>query len=242
MSGAVSRAVTFDFGQTLADLDTAMLSRRLGERGLEVAAERLEAAVPAAWGAYDAAVRAGVSGHPWKLLMRELLGRAGAEARGIGGAVDWLWEEQPRKNLWRRPVAGMIELVAALGEAGVPVGVVSNSEGKLAELVEELGWSAYFGVIADSGKLGMEKPGEGIFGWAADRLGVPLGGIVHVGDSYAADVEGAVRAGMRAIWFRGQGGRELPEAVRVASGAAEVGEALAGWLGRAVSGGGVPLQ
>src|SRR5580692_5504838 len=202
-----------------------MLSRRLAERGVEAPAARLEAAVPEAWAAYDAAIHAGAGGHPWKLLMGRLLALAGARGPA-GAAVDWLWTEQPARNLWRRPIAGMIELARDLGRAGVPVGVVSNSEGRLADLIAELGWQAALPVVADSGKLGLEKPESPIFLWAADRLGVAPGEVVHVGDSWAADVEGAVAAGMRAVWFRGRGARAMPPEVRRAEDAGSVREAL----------------
>jgi putative hydrolase of the HAD superfamily len=219
-------AVTVDFGQTLCELDTAMLSRRLAERGLDVAAERLSASVPGAWVAYDAAIHAGYGGHPWKILMVELLGLAGARGEAASAAVDWLWTEQPAKNLWRRPIPGMIELVREVAAAGVKVGVVSNSEGRLAELATEIGWGGDFAVVADSGRLGIQKPEPAIFVWAAERLGVPPDRVVHVGDSWAADVEGALRAGMRAVWFRGEAGRPLPPGVRVAGTADEVRDAL----------------
>jgi putative hydrolase of the HAD superfamily len=225
-------AVTFDFGQTLCDLDTGMLSRRLAERGLDVPADRLEAAVPEAWSAYDAAIHAGHGGHPWKFLMTRLLSLAGAPPDPARDAVDWLWTEQPSKNLWRRPIAGMIDVVRALRGAGVPVGIVSNSEGKLAELAAEIGWGDDFLFVADSGKLGIEKPDPAIFHWAAERLAVPAAQVAHVGDSWAADVEGALRAGMRAVWFQPHGGggtRALPLEAQRATDAAGVRAALRAW-------------
>lgn len=212
-------AVSIDFGQTLAELDTGMLSRRLAERGIAADEGRLEAAVPAAWEAYNAAVHRGVSGHPWKILMARLLEGAGVTGEQARGAVDWLWTEQPRRNLWRRPIPGMIELVGDLRAAGVPVAVLSNSEGRLAELAEELGWASRFVAIADSGRLGFEKPGREIFAWTAERLGVALEEVVHVGDSLAADVEGALAAGMRAVWFRGDPARAAALGDRVAAAA-----------------------
>jgi HAD superfamily hydrolase (TIGR01509 family) len=223
------RAVTFDFGHTLCDLDAGMLSRRLGERGLAVAEDGIAAALPEAWRTYDAAIHQGLGGHPWKLLMGRLLELAGVGDEARPPAVDWLWSEQPRKNLWRRPIAGMIEIVDELLGASVPVGIISNSEGALAELVDEIGWKARFLIIADSGKLGMEKPAAPIFRWTASQLGVALEDVVHVGDSFAADVEGALAAGMRAIWFRGKAGASLSPRVRVAADAAGVRAALSAW-------------
>ena len=224
------RAVTFDFGQTLCDLDTAMLARRLGERGLTVTAQHLEDAVPAAWRTYDAAIHAGFGGHPWKILMARLLELGGVADPGARtDAVDWLWDEQPKQNLWRRPIEGMIELVDALAARGLGVGVISNSEGGLAELIDEIGWAGRFAVVADSGKLGLEKPGPEIFAWTTSRLGVDAAELAHVGDSLAADVEGALGAGIRAIWFRGREPARRPEGVPVAEDAEGVWTALQAW-------------
>src|SRR5262249_6166020 len=104
-------AVTFDFGQTLCDIDLGMLSRRLAERGILVQQARLEADLAEAWRAYDAAIHGGLGGHPWKIFMRRLLAVAGVAEADLDSAVDWLWSEQPRRNLWRKPVPGMIEIV-----------------------------------------------------------------------------------------------------------------------------------
>jgi putative hydrolase of the HAD superfamily len=222
-------AVSFDFGQTLALLDAELLTRRLAERGLSTEPARIEAAQPEAWRAYNEAIQQGYGGHPWKILMRAMLLGAGisASSEALGDAVDFLWDEQPKKNLWRSPVPGMLEVVADLRRANVPVGILSNSEGKLAELVDELGWFDPPLIIADSGKLGMEKPGREIFAWLAERLGTPLERVVHIGDAFAADVEGALGAGMLAIWFGGDPARDLGPRARVARDAAEVREALA---------------
>jgi HAD superfamily hydrolase (TIGR01549 family) len=222
-------AVTFDFGQTLAALDTPLLAKRLAERGLQATPDRLEAALPGAWSTYNAAIHAGAGGHPWKTLMRDLLERAGAGPAGVEEAIDFLWDEQPRHNLWRRPIPGMIDIARDLHRAGVPVGILSNSEGRMVELLQELGWLEYFRVVADSGKLGTQKPDREIFQWTADRLGVPAGRIVHIGDSLAADVEGALGAGMRAIWFQGDPARPLGPRAVTARDAAETRAALSAW-------------
>ncbi len=224
-----SLAVTWDFGQTLADLDPTFLATKLAERGHLVPADALDAAVPAAWGAYNRAVRGGAGGHPWKTFMRAVLAGAGVDAAGIEPLTDFLWDDQPARNLWRRPVPGMMDIVRALDAAGVPQGIVSNSEGRLAELMGELGWAASFRAIADSGKLGVEKPARGIFDWCVERLGVAPEVVVHIGDAHAVDIDGAVAIGMRAIWFRGPSGADDRPSVATCGDAAEVRAALAAW-------------
>jgi HAD superfamily hydrolase (TIGR01509 family) len=220
-------AVTFDFGQTLAELDHAFLARRASERGVHIDHERARTETPAAWTAYGEAKRNGLAGHDaWCTFMRTLLERCGLTSPLADDLAEWFWTEQPRVNLWRKPIPGMFELAIELRERGVPVGIVSNSEGKLAELAAELGHTHTFLVIADSGVLGIEKPDPRIFQFAASALGVATNEIVHVGDSWEADIVGAMNANARAIWFQPSESRELSPRVRRADDASEVRAAL----------------
>jgi putative hydrolase of the HAD superfamily len=223
-----SEVVTFDAGQTLIELDLDFLATRLGERDVVVGAGALAAAAPDAWRRYDALVEAGGS-HPWHAFMDALLAGAGVSERAE--LVEWLWREQPAKNLFRKPIADMIALARQLAAEGARVAVLSNSEGRLAELLEEIGVADAFVAIVDSGREGVAKPDPRIFARTLERIG---GGdparAVHVGDSWSADVEGALAAGWSAVWFRG-GARELPARVARARDAAEVRAALATFLG-----------
>jgi putative hydrolase of the HAD superfamily len=194
----MAAVVTFDAGQTLVDLDLDFLAHRLGERGVTVASAALGQGAPAAWQRYDELTAAG-HGHPWKALMVTLL-----EGAGVGNApplVDWLWDEQPRANLWRRPIAPMVALAKELGARGVKVAVLSNSEGGLANLFEEIGLSPLFAAIIDSGRVGVEKPDPRIFAHALAQVGGEAASAVHIGDSWSADVVGALGAGWRAIYY-----------------------------------------
>jgi len=222
-------ALTFDFGQTLAELDLALLAERAAERGarLDVALARKE--TPAAWRAYGEAKRSGLSGRDaWCTFMRSLLQLGGVPAPEADAVSAWLFDEQPRKNLWRAPIDGMFDLVARAARH-VPLGIVSNSEGKLAELLAELGIARHFGVVADSGVLGFEKPDPRIFEHAAKALGVPTSALIHVGDAWEADIVGALGVGARAVWFAPDQPRELPERVAVARNARELEAVLTSW-------------
>jgi putative hydrolase of the HAD superfamily len=196
--------VTFDIGQTLVDLDLDFLAKRLGQRGRSVSAAALVAAMPEAWRRYDALVEAGAS-HPWHALMQTLLTGAGID--DPAALVDWLHDQQATQNLWRKPIPAMIDLVRELRGKGVRIAALSNSEGHLADLLEEIELAPLFDAIVDSGRIGVAKPDPRIFAITLEQLGVPpdvveTGTVVHVGDSWAADVEGALAAGWHAIWFR----------------------------------------
>ncbi len=231
---AVQRAIlqhviTFDAGQTLIELDLDFLADRLRERGVEVAVPALTAATPSAWARYDGAVDGGadhVAG--WHTFMTEVL--RGAGIADPAPLVDWLWAENPRVNLWRRPIAGMVALARELADAGrAKVAVLSNSEGRLAELLTEIGIADAFVAIVDSGRIGVEKPGKAIFDHTRAVLDAATAEAIHIGDSWNADIAGARGAGWRAIWY---GRRVAPVAdpgIAIARDAAETRAALVRW-------------
>ena len=223
----MAAVVTFDAGQTLVELDLDFLSRRLAERGVRVSPAQLAAAAPAAWARFDELNAAGI-GHPWKQLMTTLL--AGAGAGEPAPLVDWLWDEQRRANLWRKPIAPILALAKELVARGVRVAVLSNSEGGLHALFEEIGLAHEFHAIIDSGILGIEKPDPRIFAHTLEQVGGRAEDAVHIGDSWTADIVGALGAGWRgAIYYPSRGNAapaEVPARVAIARDADEMRRAL----------------
>jgi putative hydrolase of the HAD superfamily len=220
-------AVSFDFGQVLGEFDHDFLASRLAERGVVLDAALSRAGSQRAWLRYG---ELKPEGHEaaWRGMMEVMLWEGGVRGDAASRESAWLWQEQPRKNLWRKPIAGMIELVRELRGRGVRVGILSNSEGHLAELVAELGWADDFDTIADSGKLGIDKPQPGIFRHVCAELGVSCAELLHVGDSWQADVEGALGVSAQAVWFDARHHeRALPPGVYGAASAAELREVLA---------------
>jgi len=125
----------------------------------------------------------------------------------------------------------MVELARELAGRGVSVAVLSNSEGHLAELLAEIGVADVFAAVIDSGRVGIEKPDRRIFDHALVVLGARRPGI-HIGDSWPADIAGALDAGWRAIWFGRRATAVADPRVAVAHDAAEVRATLVGWLDR----------
>lgn len=100
-----------------------------------------------------------------------------------------------------------------LGAAGVAVGVVSNSDGAyqrrkmLAAGLGDLLTASVF-----SGDLGVSKPDAAIFRAGADALALPAERVVYVGDRWATDAIGALRAGLSAVWVNRTGAPRPEEA------------------------------
>jgi len=223
-----TRIVTFDAGQTLVELDLDFLATRLRERGLELAPAALRAAAGPAWQRYDALVDEGRLSHAalWRDLFATLLAGAGATG-DLAGVVEWLWDQQQVKNVFRRPIPDMVALARELAGAGVRVVVLSNSEGRLAALLEEIGIADAFVAIIDSGRVGLEKPDPRIFDHALEVAGGTREHAVHIGDSWSTDVAGALAAGWRAIWYGRRATAVDDPRVAVALDAAGVRAALA---------------
>lgn len=85
----------------------------------------------------------------------------------------------------------------------VLVGSISNGNADLAAI----GLSRYFTVSLAAHELGVAKPDAAIFLEACRRLGVAPAEAVYVGDDLLLDVEGAQRAGLRAVWMNRSGSR-----------------------------------
>jgi putative hydrolase of the HAD superfamily len=78
----------------------------------------------------------------------------------------------------------------------------------LRKLLANEGVAEYFDLMLFSEEIGIRKPDPRIFHLAAERLGVHLCEIVHVGDNLKTDVWGAKNAGSKAIHFSSQEGRD----------------------------------
>jgi len=81
------------------------------------------------------------------------------------------------------------------------LGIVSNFYGNLEGVCETAGLASLFGVMADSERLGAEKPDPAIFRAALSALDASPETAVMVGDSLRRDGEGARRLSMRFIWI-----------------------------------------
>jgi HAD superfamily hydrolase (TIGR01549 family) len=83
-----------------------------------------------------------------------------------------------------------------LDSAGVTMGIVSNFEWWLEDLLAALGVRERFPVRVISGIEGVEKPGPRIYDLALERTGVPAEATAFVGDNPEFDIEPPAALGM----------------------------------------------
>jgi putative hydrolase of the HAD superfamily len=91
------------------------------------------------------------------------------------------------------------EVLDALRARGLRLGVISNWDMRLPELLRQLDLARRLDVLTTSSGVGVEKPDSRIFRRALRDLGVEPRAALHVGDSRLEDLEGAIAAGMRAL-------------------------------------------
>jgi putative hydrolase of the HAD superfamily len=89
--------------------------------------------------------------------------------------------------------------VDRLRARGYRVGLISNFEGWLEEMLVELQAGDVFEVSVISGLVGVEKPDPRIYEIALEQAGVEPEAAAHVGDSVRLDVEPATSVGIKAV-------------------------------------------
>jgi HAD superfamily hydrolase (TIGR01509 family) len=101
----------------------------------------------------------------------------------------------------RQPIAGAAALLAAV-KARALVGIVTNNLlQEQQDKLRECALDGYVDELVVSEKAGVSKPDPRIFEIALERLGCHRHEAAMVGDSWPADVAGAIAAGIRPIWF-----------------------------------------
>ena len=144
---------------------------------------------------------------------------------------------ETRGRAWTHVGTGAMAGLRALAALGLPMGVVSNSDGSVQAELRRLGVcyapdaphapdapkgrsapdgaGIPVGVVVDSAVVGVAKPDPAIFGIALDALGVPASGtVLHVGDSLRYDVAGALAAGLEPVHLDPHGFCPAPDGHR----------------------------
>jgi putative hydrolase of the HAD superfamily len=101
----------------------------------------------------------------------------------------------------RQAIAGAAALLPEV-RGRARVAIVSNH--LLEEQQQKLrhcGLDRHVDALVVSEEVGVSKPDPRIFEVALDRIGVAARDAVMIGDSWSADVAGALAAGIRPVWF-----------------------------------------
>lgn len=193
--------ILFDAGNTLVWVDHPYLVALLREFGHGATEAQLLAAEYEAKRRMDEMVRAGqgTDASRGPVYFATVLREVGVDDVVIARLAPRLAARHAERNLWCRVRPGTAEALQQLRDRGYRLGVISNSDGRIAALLGSVGLAGYFDFILDSHLVGVEKPDSRIFHLGCERAGAPPGEVLYVGDIYEIDVVGARAAGLRAI-------------------------------------------
>jgi HAD superfamily hydrolase (TIGR01549 family) len=144
-------------------------------------------------------ISAGVDSFYWIDFLTRLVERVKVPPEERIRVAQHLGEVYKDIEIWTRVFPGTEDCLARLRASGYYLAVISNSMGRMEELIRFVGLSQYFGFVFDSAIVGVEKPHPRIFQMALEKCGMQARESVFVGDVYSTDVGGAWSAGMEGI-------------------------------------------
>lgn len=199
------RAVFLDAGNTLLRMNYAAIAAALGELGHDVTAAAVQ---QAEWRARvrlddEHLPRAGTStessatGAAYLRYVLEELGLV--DAPTVAAMTDWRARYNPPVGLFNTIEPAAEPALRLARGAGLRTAVISNSNGSVRSILDDLGLLPYLDFVVDSGEVGVEKPDPRIFRLALERAGVEAAEARYVGDLYSIDVQGARAAGIETV-------------------------------------------
>jgi putative hydrolase of the HAD superfamily len=204
----VIRAVFFDAGETLVYPHPSfaeLFAEVLGEQGHPIEPETVQGVVHASSESFNELMLSETaqnwSTSPersralWDVVYRVFLKETGIDEREHEPLVKALYDRF-RNIASYRLYPDVIPMLERLSEMDLTLGLISNFEDWLEQLLETLEVSHFFEVTVISGIEGVEKPNTRIFDIALERAGMEAADSVYVGDNPIFDAEPAQRAGM----------------------------------------------
>jgi putative hydrolase of the HAD superfamily len=201
------RAVLFDAGETLVHPSPSfpeLFTTVLASHGYERAPDNVVEASRTVFHRFSEAARdrdlwttsPESSARFWKGVYARMLDELDIGDRdGLAEALYETFTDQRNYSLFD----DVVPTLDGLEAAGLALGIVSNFEAWLEELLATLGVRERFAVRVISGREGVEKPDPAIFELALDRLGIEAGNVAYVGDNPAFDLTPARALGMTAV-------------------------------------------
>lgn len=209
MSLAVS-AILLDAAGVMFFPQPGFIREQLQTAGFDAAPEVLDQAHFRAMAVQDMAGRASRTGGWWPGYLEAYFAACGVPGDRCPELAAQAAAATTR-GVWSYVRPGTTDGLRALAGLGVPMGVVSNADGRLQTALASLGLAHVpggaepeagipVGVVVDSTRAGVAKPDPAIFVLALDSLGVaPSPAVLHVGDSLRSDVDGALAAGLQPV-------------------------------------------
>jgi FMN phosphatase YigB (HAD superfamily) len=189
--------IFFDVGNTLLFPNRSRIHAPLTDRGFVPEPEHLRDLECRTKNRFDGMMTTnGSTDHSfWWMFYSQLLSEIGVEDNDLR---DQLVASIRNSANWDIIRPGTAEQLGAIGEK-YQIGVISNADGKIEDVLRRCDIASCFRTITDSGLAGFEKPHPEIFRQALKSMNATPEESLYVGDVYSVDYLGATGAGMEAI-------------------------------------------
>ena len=189
--------IFFDVGNTLLFPNRERIHAPLTERGLTPDSDLLRDLERSIKNQFDArmAENSSTDHRFWWIFYSQLLARIGLNDDAVR---DQLVSSIRESANWDVIPPGTREQLQQIGSC-YKIGVISNADGKIEDVLRRCNIADCFRTITDSGLVGYEKPHPEIFRQALLAMKATPEESLYVGDVYSVDYLGATGAGMQAI-------------------------------------------
>lgn len=202
---APTKAVFFDAAGTLIQLTNSVGHHYAlvgAQVGLPLDAAALDAAFAVSWKRMPARAATGVAREDddkewWRALVNDVFEQVAPATKDLDrdNFFEVAYEHFAEAGVWEL-FPETIEVLTALAPR-FDLAVISNFDGRLRMILEQLGISKFFDHFFISSEMGYDKPDPRIFLRAAELAGCAPGEAVHAGDDPERDWRAAREAGMR---------------------------------------------
>jgi REG-2-like HAD superfamily hydrolase len=180
-------------------------ARVAADHGFRVEAATLQERFGEAWG--DSLERSRTRGHEcsdetlrdgWLRIVSRTFGDA-VPASELPAIFNDLYERFVSPRAWTI-VPGARDTFEMLRGRGLRLGILSNWDDRLRVTLERLELLPLFDLVVISHEVGFEKPHDAMFATALRLCGASPEHVLHVGDSFEADIRPARELGLRTFW------------------------------------------
>ncbi|EFO27347.1 HAD-superfamily hydrolase [Loa loa] len=142
----------------------------------------------------------------WIELVKNCFADIGKKSAELDKLAHKLFVYYGSVKPWRLVDNQVHDHLKELQSRKIRLGVISNFDRRLRDILKGLKLSSYFEILLLSGEIGMEKPNKQIFEKAAKYFQISqMEDMLHVGDDEEKDFNGARKAGARAALLNPDG-------------------------------------
>ncbi len=196
------KAVFFDAGETLIHRNPSLVviaKRILEEAGVKVQTGILSSVIKATAKDMGKITEKGAmsDSDKWDFFLRAVFLKLKVRDEGALEKIKM----RLKNGTSFRAYAEVPGVLKELRSKKVILGVISNASSYLKKILDRAGLSNMFDHVVVSEIEGVEKPHKKIFDIALKKAGVKRDEFIFIGDNFIADVAGASRAGIKAVWL-----------------------------------------